>query len=58
MNNEIPIPLLPFLGACLYGDAPEYYAGLNDPDRQALETQIKLFNLTPWFLPIPARCSA
>jgi hypothetical protein len=45
----IPIPLLPFLGACLYGDAAAYYGGLNDAERAELETQGRTFGLFAWF---------
>ena len=46
----IPIPLLQFLGACVYGDAKAYYdAGLNDAERAELEGQGKQFAMGAWF---------
>lgn len=49
MNYGIPIPLLPFLGACLYGDAAAYYVGLNEAERAELEAQGQSFGLVAWF---------
>jgi len=50
-NSDFGIPalLLRFLGACVYADAAEYYAGLNEPDRAELEAQGKTFCMTAWF---------
>lgn len=48
MNKEILTPLLPFLSACLYGDAPSFYLGLDHPGRRELETQAKRFGMLPW----------
>ena len=39
MNHEIITPLIPFLGACIYGDAEKFYAGLDLSDQKELETQ-------------------
>jgi hypothetical protein len=48
MNQGILTPLIPFLGACIYGDAEKFYAGLDHSGRQELETQAKLFGMSPW----------
>lgn len=45
----IPGDLLRFLGACLYGDAPAFYCGLNESERAELEMKGKRFGLTAWF---------
>lgn len=51
MNYEygIPAPLLRFLGACVFGDAGSYYAGLGEAERAGLEKQGKSFGMTTWF---------
>ena len=49
IDYGILTPLLPFLGACLYGDAPAFYGGLNESERAELEAQGKCFGLTAWF---------
>lgn len=48
-NNEILTPLLPFLSACLYGDAAAFYRGLNETERSELDAQGKSFGLEAWF---------
>ena len=45
----IPTHLLKFLGACVYGDAKAYYAGLNEAERAELEGQGKRFGMGAWF---------
>ena len=45
----IPTSLLRFLGACLYGDARAFYAGLNETGGAELEAQGKQFGMTAWF---------
>ena len=45
----IPTHLLQFLGACAYGDAKAYYAGLNESERAELEGQGKRFGMSAWF---------
>ena len=45
----IPTPLLRFLGACVYGDAGAYYAGLTGTERNELEGQGRAFGLSAWF---------
>lgn len=47
-NYGIPGPLLRFLGACIYGDARAYYAGLDESGRAALESQWKDFGMEAW----------
>lgn len=44
----IPGPLLRFLGACIYGDAGAYYAGLDESGRAALERQWNDFGMEAW----------
>jgi len=48
-NYGIPTPLLRFLGACVYGDAKAFYAGLNEEERAELEGQGKRFGMYAWF---------
>ena len=48
MNNDILTPLIPFLSACLYGDAPAFYTGLDHSRKQELETQAKRFGMSSW----------
>ena len=45
----IPIHLLRFLCACIFGNARTYYAGLNETDRSELEAQGREFGLSAWF---------
>ena len=45
----IPTPLLRFLGACVYGDAGAYYAGLTGTECNELEGQGRAFGLSAWF---------
>lgn len=47
-NYGIPGPLLRFLGACIYGDARAYYAGLDESGRAALAEQWNSFDMTAW----------
>lgn len=51
MDNKygVPVTLLRFLGACVYGDARAYYAGLKEAGRAELEEQGKCFGMIPWF---------
>lgn len=49
MNYLIPSPLLPFLGACVHGDAASFYCSLSEPERAELEAQGNGFGLTAWF---------
>ena len=48
MNLEIPTPLIPFLGACLYGDAKMFYAGLDHAGRKDLEDQAGQHKMSAW----------
>ncbi len=48
-NYGIPGALLRFLGACVYGDASTYYAGLSESERAVLKRQGKDFCLEAWF---------
>jgi len=45
----IPTPLLRFLGACVYGNPKEYYAGLTEAERSELDEQGRGFALATWF---------
>jgi len=45
----IPTTLLRFLGACVYGNAGDYYADLNEAGRAELEAQGKSFGMEAWF---------
>ena len=45
----IPIELLRFLGACIYGDAVAFYNELNENERSKLESQGKKNGMTVWF---------
>jgi hypothetical protein len=45
----IPTPLLRFLGACVYGNPKEYYAGLTEAERSELDEQGRGFALSTWF---------
>lgn len=48
-DYRIPILLLRFLGACVYGDPVEYYGGLNEAERAELDAQGRSFGMTTWF---------
>ena len=48
MSHEIMTPLIPFLGACIYGDAEKFYARLDHSNQKELETQAKRFGMSPW----------
>ena len=48
MRYGIPVPLLPFLGACMFGDAATFYGGLDGPRRAALESQCGAFGMKVW----------
>lgn len=48
-DYSIPIPLLRFLGTCIFGDAKVYYLGLSEGERSELEKQGRSFGLTAWF---------
>ena len=48
-NFEMPISLLRFLGACVFGNAKTHYSGLNESDRAELEDQVKCFGMDTWF---------
>ena len=43
MNYGVPVDLLRFLGACVYGDAGAYYRALDDAARDALEREACAF---------------
>ena len=45
----IPSLLLQFLGACIFGDAKDYYSRQNESRRDELEAEVKNFGLTAWF---------
>ena len=45
----IPISLLRFLGACVYGDPAAYYSELNEAERAELDAQGRTFGMTTWF---------
>lgn len=51
MNDyfDVPIPLLKFLGACIYGDAKTYYSGLSEAEHIELEKQGNIFGMAAWF---------
>ena len=48
-DYSIPTPLLRFLGACIFGDASEYYLCLNDINRSEIEKQGHFFGMGAWF---------
>lgn len=48
-NYRIPISLLRFLGACIFGNAQTHYSGLDDAGRAKLEDQVKCFGMDTWF---------
>lgn len=45
----IPTTLLRFLGACVYGNAGAFYAGLTETERAELDVQGRGFGLSAWF---------
>lgn len=49
VNFQIPLTLLHFLSACLYGDAKSYYRQLDEEGRSRLETEGKTFDVEAWF---------
>ena len=49
LEGEMPVPLLAFLGACVYGDPEAHYSGLNEASRDELERMVLRFSLEPWF---------
>ena len=49
MSKVFLTPLLPFVSACLYGDAASFYAHLNEAERTELESQGKTLGMTAWF---------
>ena len=51
MNPDygIPVLLLRFLGACVYGNAGDCYAALGEAERAELEVQVKSFGMDAWF---------
>ena len=48
-DYSVPVPLLRFLGACVYGDAGAYYEGLGEAERAELEAQGKKYGFRAWF---------
>lgn len=48
MNYGVPVDLLRFLGACVYGDAAAYYRALADTARAALEREACAFVQQAW----------
>ena len=49
VKGEMPIPLLAFLGACVYGDPEAHYLGLDEAARDELEHLGRRFGFEPWF---------
>ena len=48
MNYGVPVDLLRFLGACVYGDAAAYYHALDQSARDALEREGCAFGQQAW----------
>ena len=48
MNYGVPVGLLRFLGACVYGDAAAYYRALDESGRAALEREGCAFGQQAW----------
>lgn len=48
-DYSVPVPLLRFLGTCIYGNAGAYYKGLSEAERAELEAQGKYFGFQAWF---------
>ena len=49
LKGEMPIPLLAFLGACVYGDPEAHYRNLDEAARDELERLVSGFGFEPWF---------
>lgn len=48
MSKVFWAPLLPFLSACLYGDAASFFMRLDEAERTLLESQCGAFGMTAW----------
>jgi len=48
-KGEMPVPLLSFLGTCVYGDLEAHYLGLDEAARDELERLGRRFGFEPWF---------
>ena len=48
MNYGVPVDLLRFLGACVYGDAAAYYRALDESARDVLEREGCAFGQQAW----------
>lgn len=48
-DEGMPVLLLAFLGACIYGDAETYFLHLDEANRKKLERQGRYYNMSPWF---------
>lgn len=49
LKGGMPIPLLSFLGACVYGDPEAHYRSLDEAARNELERLALNFGFEPWF---------
>ena len=49
LKGDMPVPLLAFLGACVYGDPEAHYRSLDEAARDELECLVSRFGFEPWF---------
>ena len=49
LKGDMPVPLLAFLGACVYGDPEAHYRSLDEAARDELEHLVLRYGFAPWF---------